>query len=92
MSRTAHPRPAKAAQDAAARVTSAAIGVADAYTRFQREMARLQRSIADAHTEGLHDTDVLAAVRTAARGRADRAEALQTIVERQRLHDPGPAA
>lgn len=82
MSRTNHARPPRAPSDAQARITSAAIGVADAFVRFQREMRRLHRAVEDGQADGLDAAAILAAIRHAGRGRDDRQQALTQIVER----------
>lgn len=72
------------------RVRNAAIGVADAYVRFEREASRLQRTLGDARAAGTPEPDLIRAIQSAANGRADRAKALTTVFDRIRARGDFP--
>lgn len=81
MSRSRHSRPERTS-DALSRVQQAAISVADAFTRFERDFARLQRAMLEAREEGADDGHIAGSINLAGRGRVDRQDALRQVVDR----------
>lgn len=83
-------RPPAATSDDRSRVTQAAINVADTFSRFDRDLQRLQRALADGRRAGLSDDDLAAAVNAATLGRDDRRRALDAVFPRLAEGDVRP--
>ena len=90
MSRSRHSRPPAPVGDEASRICNAAIGVADAVIRYQREVSRLSRALGDGRAAGLTQDEIARAASRAGRGRQDRAKALGAVFEGISAHGDFP--